>query len=211
MSSPPSISAGLYLAGEVASSLSDSSAEAAGLAGGTAVIERLPLMERERQFAQLVDRHSRLMFRVAFSLLRNPHDAEDAVQEAFLKLYRGEAWRRMEDEKAFLARTVWRVALDRLPKGREQALEALAEPTTSELDSPEASAICDAKTALLRKMIDALPEDLCRVVVLSAIEELNSREIAEMLGIPEGTVRTRLMRARVELKRRYESAKEVRR
>ena len=67
---------------------------------------------RDEEFAALVERQARLMFRVAYSLLRNVQDAEDAVQEAFLKLYRGEAWRRMEDEKAFLARTVWRVALD---------------------------------------------------------------------------------------------------
>jgi RNA polymerase sigma-70 factor (ECF subfamily) len=64
---------------------------------------------------------------------------------------------------------------------------------------------------LLRKMIEALPEQLRRVLVLSAIEELNSREIAEMIEVPEGTVRTRLMRAKDELKRRYEGAKEMRR
>ena len=66
---------------------------------------------RDGEFAGLVERQSGLMFRVAYSLLRNAHDAEDAVQEAFLKLYRGEAWRQMQDEKAFLARTVWRVSL----------------------------------------------------------------------------------------------------
>src|ERR1700735_857750 len=60
---------------------------------------------RDEEFAALVERQARRMFRVAYSLLRNVPDAEDAVQEAFLKLYRGEAWRRMEDERAFLART----------------------------------------------------------------------------------------------------------
>jgi DNA-directed RNA polymerase specialized sigma24 family protein len=73
-------------------------------------------LEREQEFSGIVERQARFMFRVAYSLLRNVQDAEDAVQEAFLKLYRGEAWRRMEDEKAFLARTVWRVALDRAPR-----------------------------------------------------------------------------------------------
>src|SRR5215475_12658928 len=68
----------------------------------------------EEEFAALVERNARRMFRAAYSLLRNAHDAEDAVQEAFLKLYRCDAWQRIEGERAFLARTVWRVALDRL-------------------------------------------------------------------------------------------------
>jgi len=59
-------------------------------------------VQRDDAFAALVARRQHLMFRVAYALLRNAHDAEDAVQEAFLKLYRGERWRQMEDEKAFL-------------------------------------------------------------------------------------------------------------
>jgi RNA polymerase sigma-70 factor (ECF subfamily) len=157
---------------------------------------------RELAFGKLVERHARLMYRVAYSVLRNPQDAEDAVQEAFLKLYRGDAWRQMRDEKAFLARTVWRVALDRLPKREERSFEA-EEQFASSAASPETSVVRDAQAALLRRMIDAMPEDLRRVLVLSAIEELNSREIAEMVGIAEGTVRTRLMRAKDELKRRF--------
>lgn len=163
------------------------------------------LAEREDAFALLVDRHSRLMYRVALSLLRNAQDAEDAVQEAFLKLYRGEAWRQMVDEKAFLARTVWRVALDRLP-GKEERLFGAEEQFVSGEASPEISVVRDAQSALLRRMIDVLPEELRQVLVLNAIEELNSREIAVLLDIPEGTVRTRLMRAKEELKRRFEAS-----
>jgi RNA polymerase sigma-70 factor (ECF subfamily) len=160
--------------------------------------------DREAAFALLVGRHSRLMYRVAFSLLRNAPDAEDAVQEAFLKLYRGEAWRKMENEKAFLARTVWRVALDRRPKPGQEALGDSGAEFASKEDSPETSAVRGSQAARLRRMIDALPEELRQVLVLSAIEELNSREIAELIGIPEGTVRTRMMRAREELRRQFQ-------
>src|SRR4030081_3566751 len=76
--------------------------------------------ERSERFGEMVERQSKFMFQVAFGLLRNRQDAEDAVQEALLKLYRGEAWLRMESEKGFLARTVWRVALDHLPKAAER-------------------------------------------------------------------------------------------
>ena len=68
--------------------------------------------ERDRRFAEMAERQARFMFRVAHGLLRSVQDAEDAVQEALLKLYRTDGWLRMEDEKAFLARTVWRVGLD---------------------------------------------------------------------------------------------------
>src|SRR5260221_1443237 len=71
---------------------------------------------REGRFAALVERQARFVFRVAYALLRNPHDAEDVVQETFLKLYRTGAWERMQNEKGFLARTAWRIAVERLPR-----------------------------------------------------------------------------------------------
>jgi RNA polymerase sigma-70 factor, ECF subfamily len=169
---------------------------------------------RDEQFDELVGRQSRFMFQVAFSLLRNPQDAEDAVQEAFLKLYRGEAWLRMDNEKGFLARTVWRVALDHLPRAAERTLDV------SEMElaasggagvSPEQSAVDKNERAVLRRLIDGLPEELRQPLVLSSVEEMTSREVAEAMGIPEGTVRTRVMRARAELKRRFVAMKESQR
>ncbi len=165
---------------------------------------------RDEQFQEMVGRQSRFMFQVAFGLLRNRQDAEDAVQEAFLKLYRGEAWLRMDNEKGFLARTVWRVALDHLPTAAERTLDV------SEMElaasggtgvSPEQSAVDQDERAVLRRLIDGLPEELRQPLVLSSVEEMTSREVAEAMGIPEGTVRTRVMRARAELKRRFVAMK----
>jgi RNA polymerase sigma-70 factor (ECF subfamily) len=73
---------------------------------------------REARFAGLVERQSRFVFRVAYALLRNSHDAEDVVQDTFLKLYRGGAWEAIENERAFLARAAWRIAVDKLKSGR---------------------------------------------------------------------------------------------
>jgi RNA polymerase sigma-70 factor, ECF subfamily len=166
---------------------------------------------RDERFEEMVGRQSRFMFQVAFGLLRNRQDAEDAVQEAFLKLYRGEAWLRMDNEKGFLARTVWRVALDHLPRAAERTLDV------SEMElaasggagvSPEQSAVDKDERAVLRRLIDGLPEELRQPLVLSSVEEMTSREVAEAMGIPEGTVRTRVMRARAELKRRFVAMKE---
>jgi RNA polymerase sigma-70 factor (ECF subfamily) len=163
--------------------------------------------ERERRFAELTERHGRLLFRVAYGLLRNAHDAEDAVQDALLKLYRTDGWLRMEDEKAFLARTVWRSALDLA--GRNKSAKTRADDPEVEVvwngSTPEQAVAEGDERELLRALIDALPEELRQPLVLSAIEEMTSREVAAALGIPEGTVRTRVMRARAELRRRFEA------
>ena len=156
-------------------------------------------------FAALVERRSRLVFRVAYAVLRNPADAEDVVQDVFLKLHRSGAWRGMVDERAFLARTAWRMAVDRLPRRRAVAMPELA------VASHERGLIEQDMQALVHRLIDGLPEELRRVLALSAVEELNSREIGELVGVPEGTVRTRLMRARAVLKKRLAGCLEGRR
>jgi RNA polymerase sigma-70 factor (ECF subfamily) len=165
---------------------------------------------RDERFEEMVERQARFMFQVAFGLLRNRQDAEDAVQEAFLKLYRGEAWLRMENEKGFLARTVWRVALDHLPKAARM-VDVAEMQLAAGGDSPEQSAVGGDERAVLKRLIDGLPEELRQPLVLSSVEEMTSREVAEAMGIPEGTVRTRMMRARTELRRRFAAMKEGRR
>ena len=69
-------------------------------------------------------------------------------------------------------------------------------------DDPERAAISAEWSASVHRLIDALPEELRQPLALSSVDELNSREIAEVMGIPEGTVRTRLMRARESVKRK---------
>ena len=166
---------------------------------------------RDERFEEMVGRQSRFMFQVAFGLLRNRQDAEDAVQEAFLKLYRGEAWLRMENEKGFLARTVWRVALDHLPRVADRMADVAEMQLTASGRagaSPEQCAVDEDERALLKRLIDGLPEELRQPLVLSSVEEMTSREVAEAMGIPEGTVRTRVMRARTELRRRFVAMRE---
>jgi RNA polymerase sigma-70 factor, ECF subfamily len=142
---------------------------------------------------------------VVYAVLLHAHDAEDAVQETFLKLYRNRGWRHAENERAFLARVAWRVAVDHRRASRPAA-SASDSDTEAELPSPvpgpEQALVAANQHALVHSMIDALPEDLRLPLVLSASDELNSREIAAILGIPEGTVRTRLQRARLVLRER---------
>src|ERR1700733_9768838 len=155
---------------------------------------------RGAPFADLVERQSRFVYRVAYAVVRSSHDSEDVVQETFLKLYRAGASESMRDEKAFLARTAWRIAVDRLPRARSQSPSPDLESHYSQ--SPEDAAVTADWSAAVHRLIDALPEELRQPLALTAVEELNSREIAQVMGIAEGTVRTRIMRARQILKQK---------
>ena len=152
---------------------------------------------REERFAALVRRQARFVYRVAYAVVRNAHDAEDVVQETFLKLYKGRGWEGMVDERAFLARAAWRMAVDRLPKARS---ELVTSDSVANARDPEQAVMAAEWNSTIYRLIDALPDELRLPLALSTVEEMNSREIGDAMGIPEGTVRTRLMRARQILK-----------
>lgn len=176
-------------------------------------VRSLP-MDSDAEFTALVERQSRFVFRVVYSVLLNSYDAEDAVQETFLKLYRNRGWKQADNERAFLARVAWRTAVDMkrhlsgssLSSADSQPLDALpaSQPT------PEETLASSNEHTAIHTLIDSLAEDLRVPLVLSTFEELNSREIATILGIPEGTVRTRLQRARQMLRQKLTSLKETR-
>jgi RNA polymerase sigma-70 factor (ECF subfamily) len=154
------------------------------------------------RFAELVTRRSRFVYQVAWTVLRNAHDAEDVVQETFLKLYRTGSWERIADERAFLARTAWRLAVARTRGRRPEAAAPEACDTSAD---PERSAIAADMHTVVQRLIDELPEDLRMPLAFSAISEMTSSAIGEVMGIPEGTVRTRIMRAREILRRKLEA------
>jgi RNA polymerase sigma-70 factor (ECF subfamily) len=162
---------------------------------------------RQEEFAALVKRQSRFVFRIAYAVSRNVQDSEDVVQETFLKLYRTGAWQRMTDERAFLARTAWRLAVARLPKRASTSFD-LTVPSGD--ISPENAIVQADWNATVHRLVDSLPDDLRLPLALSTIEEMSSRQIADVMGIPEGSVRTRLMRARHVLKEKLAHLMETR-
>jgi RNA polymerase sigma-70 factor, ECF subfamily len=154
-------------------------------------------------FAQMAKRNAGFMYRIAHSLLRNAQDSEDAVQECLLKLLRLGGWEEIRDERAFLARSVWRCAIGRLPRKQLRVVELEDVSLATAARSPEEHAIAASNEERLHRLVDGLPLDLREPLLLSGFRELTSTQIAEMLGIPEGTVRTRIKRAREELRRRW--------
>ena len=154
-------------------------------------------------FESVVHEHARFVFKVAYSVLRNVEDAEDTVQETFLRAYRSGEIAEIREMKAWLARIAWRVAIDRVKKQPVTAIEELAETGFEPAaDSARAddSLIAQERVRLLHKLMATLPEDLRHTLVLSTVEEMTSAQIAEVLGIPETSVRTRLFRGRQLLK-----------
>jgi RNA polymerase sigma-70 factor (ECF subfamily) len=169
--------------------------------GQVALSEPIPIADlAEDEFDAAVREHARFVYKVAFSVLRNHHDAEDAAQETFLRFLRArKKWAGIRDRRAWLARTAWRVALHRRKGNPEVGLEEAAEALRglkAEGASPDEIASQAQMQALLARLIASLPEDLRCALTLSTVEDMTSVEISEVLGIPEGSVRTRLTRAR---------------
>jgi len=171
------------------------SAFPAGIAGPAADAPDAAVEEVVRDYARLV-------YRVAYSVLRNHHAAEDATQEVFLRVLK--LRRRMDgvaSRKAWIARIAFHVALDRRPRARIVSLEdpsvaRVVRSVPSEESGAEQLASDSQIRNLLERLVAELPSDLRETLRLSTVSELRSGEVAEVLGIPEGTVRTRLLRAR---------------
>ena len=156
---------------------------------------------------KMVREHSRLVYRIAYAVLRRHHDAEDATQETFLRVLRYSAkLASVEDLKTWLARIAWRVAVDRSKRNGRQRETPLDDPEkpVAESASPETpadQALHSAQVgAALEKLIAALPAKLREPLILSAIEEISPRDVAATLGINEAAVRSRVFRARQILK-----------
>ena len=158
-------------------------------------------------FEVLMRRHNRALFRTARAILRDDAEAEDALQEAYLRAYRTIGGFRGEAKlSTWLARVVANEALQRLRKGARRAaivpIQAGADAAQVEqlpdipMDRPEAGAERAEVRKLLERRIDALPETYRPVFMLRAVEELSVEETAAVLGLPEATVRSRFFRAR---------------
>jgi RNA polymerase sigma-70 factor (ECF subfamily) len=155
----------------------------------------------EREFETRLAESSTLAFRVAFGVLRQRQDAEDVAQEAFVKAFR--CFRQLRDRdrfRAWLVRMTWRLALDRQRSDRRRTIRELEHaPPTPAADAAD-TVVARERTARLWQAIDRLPDKLRVVTILAAIEGHDLREVATLLNVPEGTVKSRLFLARRRLK-----------
>jgi len=165
----------------------------------------------EREFDARLRESSTLAFRVAYGVLRHRQDAEDVAQDAFLKAYR--SFNQLRDRgrfRAWLVRMTWRMAIDRQRgdrrrSARDRSPEGLRHIAQAHVAQGFSPATVDdlaarERAAQLWLAIDALPEKLRVVIVLASIEEHDVGEVARLLDLPEGTVKSRLFLARQRLK-----------
>ncbi len=167
----------------------------------SAVREEATRRAEDDALAGLVDQYASSLYRVAYSVLRNPADAEDAVQEAFLRVLRHrDSLGEVRDHRVWLIRIVWNIVLDRKRRAKTRPetddVAELSRVLPSTGLSAEQLAAAAQHHAHVLGCVEQLPAKERDVLMLSAFEELSSVEIAAVLGITESSVRSRLFRAR---------------
>lgn len=171
------------------------------------LVERARAGERAA-FDLLVARYQRRLLRLVLRLLRDPAEAEDVVQEAFLKAFR--ALPRFRGEAAFYT-WLYRIALNgarnailrRRQRGASHGVAPSQLPApVPEIGTPESMLLSKQVMLAIDAALEALPLELRTAIVLREIEGLSYEEIAEIMECPLGTVRSRIFRAREAIARR---------
>ena len=170
-------------------------------AGQVIVSDAMALARTDEDQVELaVRQHAQMVYRIAYSILRNHHDAEDATQETFVRVLK--ARRKLsavDDPRKWLARIAWRVAVGRKGKSPDVSLEEVGQ-VVARLRStgvPADDAVRGEEVAIaLERLIPTLPRRLRDVVALSTVEKMPPPDIAGILEISEAAVRSRLFRAR---------------
>ena len=171
---------------------------AGALTGNLLSVERDDVREFE---ARLADSGS-LAVRVAYGIVRNRQDAEDVAQEAFARAYRRfSSLRDRERFRGWLVRMTWRLAIDfrRSQKRRQNREDAVMAITPQSGDMAQ-DAVERERSARLWQAIDQLPERLRAVIVMTSIEGNGVKDVANLLGVAEGTIKSRLFEARQKLR-----------
>jgi RNA polymerase sigma-70 factor (ECF subfamily) len=164
---------------------------------------------RRSRFEAVVLPHLDAAYALARWLTRNDSDAADVVQEACLRAFRYFDSYREGDAKSWLLKIVRRACYDWLERNRPAELLPLEFETDADGPGHPAPAALDAETLLesrsdlrhLDRLIEALAPPLREAIVLRELHELDYRQIAEVTGVPIGTVMSRLHRARTALRR----------
>jgi RNA polymerase sigma-70 factor (ECF subfamily) len=178
----------------------------ASVEGCSLALSSMESARSEIDLAALVATYSSLLFRVAHSVLRSRAEAEDVVQDVFVRvLEHRRLLTAVRDMRVWLVRVAWNLAIDRRRRIRpEQFDEGFAESLVARnLPADEALNEAQRLRSVLREL-ERLPKAERDVLLLSVVEELGTAEMAEVLGRSESAVRALLFRARTRLRERLE-------
>lgn len=170
-------------------------------------------MEEERSeidlanLASLVEAYSALLFRIAHSVLRSRAEAEDVVQEVFIRVLKHRrSLHEVRDKRVWLVRIAWNLAIDHKRRIQPEQMDEYFTQTLVTDTLPVDDAIDQAqRMKFVLREIERLPKAERHVLLLSAIEELGTAEIAQVLGRTESATRALLFRARTRLRNRLEA------
>ncbi len=152
---------------------------------------------------EVVREHSARVYRLAYRLTGNQHDAEDLTQDVFIRVFRSLDGYTPGTFEGWLHRITTNLFLDRMRRASRIRFEALpddAERLPGKDATPEAAVMADLFDADVERALAALPPDFRAAVVLCDVEQLSYEEIAATLGIKLGTVRSRISRGRAMLR-----------
>jgi RNA polymerase sigma-70 factor (ECF subfamily) len=177
------------------------------------LVERVKERDDDAAFDEIVRRHKNRIFSYICRMTKDGPDAEDLTQEVFIRAYQSiHRFRADAAVDTWLYRIATNLVIDRFRRGRrvpqqwepleeeEDALEAL--PATDRESDPEATAQLGELRSVVQKAVHTLPPKLRAAVVLHDIEGLSYEEVAEALGCPVGTVKSRLFNGRNVLRRK---------
>lgn len=161
-------------------------------------------VDSSERIAELVAEYSPALYRVAYSVVRNSAEAEDAVQEAFLRVLKHrEKLHEIRDLRLWLVRITWNVVLDRKRRSKTRPenddIADYARVLPSQDRRADDEIISSQEHARILALIDRLPAKERQALLLSAVEELTTAQIACVLKTTESSVRSRIFRARREL------------
>ena len=148
------------------------------------------------------------LYRLALRITLNPAEAEDIVQETMIKVWnRREQWDNIESIEAFCLTICRNISLDKMRKmeNQNQSLEEGEHdtPDTSYASNPEEQAMQQDKLALIRRLINSLPEKQRSAMQLRDFEGKSYKEIAKVMGISEEQVKVNIFRARQAIRQKY--------
>ncbi len=169
-----------------------------------------------RAFAELVDLYKDKIYQLAYRMLGNPHEAEDVVQETFLRVYTHlERYDETQKFSTWIYRIGTNLCIDRLRR-RRASYSLDAEITDgdgldgydllpSKEQTPEAHLILSETQERVRRAIDTLPEKYKSIVILRYLHDLSLQEISDILRMPVTTIKTRVHRGREYLRKKLQT------
>ena len=162
------------------------------------------------QFETVLLPHLAAAYNLARWLTRNDHDAEDLVQEAYLRAFKSFDGFRGGDGRGWILAIVRNTCYTWLQQNRSQDLADVFDEEVHTVEdssqNPEAALLQDVGSQLLREALEKLPVEFREILVLRELEGMSYREIADLAVIPVGTVMSRLARGREHLQRQLTQA-----